>query len=318
MSVLVAAGIAVYESPQFRRWMNQSRRKIAVALYSLGDEIHPREPLSQDISMTEETSEEAEERRRKAREEITLRRELMHSRKDAQSTRGATSFDTLVDKDGRLWSEKGESSHTADENDDNATAKSTALDIGRSTLLYKRGGSHEPEALTNASLQAQREMTEVEAVQRDRLHLELPSETSSHHPSESLIDLTPTSEFPEINQAAASSPQDRTVNFENGSVASLPSSTLNSDTDQSDYFYAHPNPSDRSSTEMNTLPSDPFQDHEVSTTPSVAGSLEHIHDEISSDGTLSEWGQATDGVLTPASWSEVGSVISSDEEHHHQ
>ncbi|KAJ4364557.1 hypothetical protein N0V83_009153 [Neocucurbitaria cava] len=42
-SVLVAAGIAIYESPQVRQWVDQSRRKIAVALHSLGDEIQPQQ-----------------------------------------------------------------------------------------------------------------------------------------------------------------------------------------------------------------------------------------------------------------------------------
>ncbi|OKL64380.1 hypothetical protein UA08_00769 [Talaromyces atroroseus] len=320
VSVLVAAGIAVYESPQFRRWVDQSRRKIAIALYNLGDEIHPREPVSQDISMTEEASEAAMERRRQAREEIALRRELMQSRRDTRTSSAAVSFDALVDQDGRLRSGAEEGDVTrgiVDEKDDITTAHSTALDSSRSTWLHKRGGgSPEPEALTDARLQAQREM--MEAIERDRLHLYLPSETPSHHPSESLIDLTPTSEFPELTPSP--SKQDRIANSEYFSIASLPSSTHNdSDIGQSGFFYAHPNQSeDRSSAESTHPEADPFQDHDLSAASSVAGSLEHVHHDVSSDGTLSEWGQHTDGALTPASWSEVGSVISSDDEHHHQ
>jgi hypothetical protein len=318
VSVLVAAGIAVYESPQFRRWVDQSRRKIAIALYNLGDEIHPREPVSQDISMTEDAGEAAIERRRQAREEIAQRREFMHSRRDTQSSSAAVSFDALVDQEGRLRSE--EEGVTRGVVDDKSTAQSTALDTSNSAWLHKRGGPPQPEALTNARLEAQREM--MEAMERDRLHLDIPSETPSHHPSESLIDLTPTSEFPEVNQESLtpSSRQGQVVHSEYFSIASLPSSTHSSNVDvgQSEYFYSHPNRSeDRSSADM-SHPTDPFQDHDLSAASSVAGSLEHIHDEISSDGTLSEWGQATDGALTPASWSEVGSVISSDEEHHHQ
>jgi hypothetical protein len=41
-SIVVAAGIAIYESPQVREWVDQSRRKIAVALHSLGDDFQPR------------------------------------------------------------------------------------------------------------------------------------------------------------------------------------------------------------------------------------------------------------------------------------
>ncbi|RDW92085.1 hypothetical protein BP5796_01479 [Coleophoma crateriformis] len=40
VSVAVAAAIAVYESPQARQFAEDVRRRIAVALHSLGDEIH--------------------------------------------------------------------------------------------------------------------------------------------------------------------------------------------------------------------------------------------------------------------------------------
>ncbi|EEA25730.1 hypothetical protein TMatcc_006038 [Talaromyces marneffei ATCC 18224] len=317
VSVLVAAGIAIYESPQFRQWVNQSRRKVAIALYNLGDEIHPREARSEDISMVEETGEAAKERRRKAREEIEQRREFNQARRhrSTRSSSAAVSFDALVDEDGRLKSEDGEEDDTRGiiENGDHATAQSTALDTSNLTSLHKRGGSPGPEPLTNARLQAQHEM--LEAMERDRLHLALPSETSSQHPSESIIDLTPTSEFPDTNHETTSN-RGQIENSEYFSVANLSSSTHSSEIGQSEHFYTHPN--QFSSSSNSSFPANPFVEHDVSTTSSIPGSLEHVHDELSSDGTLSEWGQPTDGILTPASWSEVGSVISSDDEHYHQ
>ena len=63
-SVLVAAGIAIYENPQVRQWIDQSRRKIVVALHSLGDEIQPRRPS--------ESFDDFEERKRR-REELIRR-----------------------------------------------------------------------------------------------------------------------------------------------------------------------------------------------------------------------------------------------------
>jgi hypothetical protein len=289
---------------------------VAVALYNLGDEIHPREVQSQDISMTEEAGQAAQERRRKARDEIEQRREFNQARRrrSTRSSSGAVSFDALVDKDGRLKSEdREEDTRGIIENDDHAIAQSTALDTSNLASLHKRGGSPEPETLTNARLQAQHEM--LEAIERDRLHLALPSETSSHHPSESLIDLTPTSEFPETNHETISN-RGQMENSEYFSVANLSSSTHGSEIGQSEYFYTHPNQS--SSSTGSSIPANPFVEHDVSTTSSIPGSLEHVHDELSSDGTLSEWGQPTDGILTPASWSEIGSVISSDDEHLHQ
>ncbi|KNG46815.1 hypothetical protein DDE82_004326 [Stemphylium lycopersici] len=63
-SVIVAAGIAIYESPQVRQWADQTRRKIAVALHNLGDDIQPRRPS--------ESSDDFEARKRR-REEIVRR-----------------------------------------------------------------------------------------------------------------------------------------------------------------------------------------------------------------------------------------------------
>ncbi|KAH6629492.1 hypothetical protein C7974DRAFT_434037 [Boeremia exigua] len=65
-SVLVAAGIAIYENPQVRQWVDQSRRKIAVALHSLGDDIQPRRQS--------ESSDDYEERKRRRDELIRMNR----------------------------------------------------------------------------------------------------------------------------------------------------------------------------------------------------------------------------------------------------
>ncbi|KAF1835947.1 hypothetical protein BDW02DRAFT_567549 [Decorospora gaudefroyi] len=65
-SVLVAAGIAIYESPQVRQWADQTRRKIAIALHSLGDEIQPRRPS--------ETHDDFEARKRRRQELIRRNR----------------------------------------------------------------------------------------------------------------------------------------------------------------------------------------------------------------------------------------------------
>lgn len=63
-SVIVAAGIAIYESPQVRQWADQTRRKIAVALHNLGDDIQPRR--------SSESSDDYEDRKRR-REELVRR-----------------------------------------------------------------------------------------------------------------------------------------------------------------------------------------------------------------------------------------------------
>lgn len=315
VSVLVAAGIAVYESPQFRRWVDQSRRKLAGALYNLGDEIHPTDAVLQDISMTEEVGDAAAERRRKAREEIMQRKALMEARRRKPSSSTTVSFDSLVDKEGRLRA--GSIDNLAA-----SVAQSTALDSSDLKPTQRHVAPPESEALTEGRLQAQHEL--LEAMDRDRLHLELPS-VSSHHPSESLVDLTPTSEFPDTDLGTSGqsvrSPREPLLQSAYFSIPPQGSSN-HSEADASEYYYAHPNqpPAAQHGSQILSNPFEQSQERNVSSAPSVAGSLGHVSRELndaSSDGTLSEWGHATDGIATPASWSEIGSVVSSDDGHHH-
>lgn len=130
-SVLVAAGIAIYESPQVRQWVDQSRRKIAVALHSLGDEIQPRrnpEPLD-DFELRKRRREELVRRNRnelirRAREEgiaVDLDELARIGQEDVEpaerrARRGTVasqrSFDDLVGSDGMLKRTEAETTAT--------------------------------------------------------------------------------------------------------------------------------------------------------------------------------------------------------------
>lgn len=120
-SVIVAAGIAIYESPQVRQWVDQSRRKIAVALHSLGDEIQPRRNpgSSDDFELRKKRRDELvrqnrNELIRRAREEgiavdlDELARigqedvELAERRARRDTATSQRSFDDLVGSDGML------------------------------------------------------------------------------------------------------------------------------------------------------------------------------------------------------------------------
>jgi hypothetical protein len=92
-----------------------------------------------------------------------------------------------------------------------------------------------------------------------------------------------------------------------------------------DFYYAHPNHPNHAQEAMNSWlqgPSIPARNenlYDASTAPSVASSMSHINHEAfeaSSDGTMSE-AELVQGVHTPVSWSEVGSVISSNDGSHH-
>jgi hypothetical protein len=122
-SVIVAAGIAIYESEQIRIWLDERRRRIAVALHSLGDDINP-PPLSEaDLRRMQDTN-------RRRRLDIVRRNRLALIRRareegvavdlDALDALGldetdqirspavsATSFDDMVGQDGKLRQGKG-------------------------------------------------------------------------------------------------------------------------------------------------------------------------------------------------------------------
>ncbi|KAF2647382.1 hypothetical protein K491DRAFT_614686, partial [Lophiostoma macrostomum CBS 122681] len=139
-SVLVAAGIAIYESPQVRQWVDQSRRKIAVALHSLGDDIQPRRPSegSEDYEARKRRQEVIRRNRneliRRAREEgiavdldelARIGREEVElaERRPRRKTNASTkSFDDLVGSDGMLK-----------KTEDSAAQKTTGTDMAGSS-----------------------------------------------------------------------------------------------------------------------------------------------------------------------------------------
>ncbi|KAJ5284376.1 hypothetical protein N7505_002356 [Penicillium chrysogenum] len=309
VSVLVAAGIAVYESPQFQQWVTTSRRKIAVALHNLGDEIQPQDiALREDISMTEETGEIAEERRRIARAEIMRRGTILESRRKAsQPGQPHNSFDTLVDKEGNLLKQKDQKDQKDHEygvqSNEEFTANSTGVDLGTSEPL-RRGGK-------------QIEADSTPALGRNQLHVDIPSPAPSNHPSESIIQFTPGSEAPDGDSL-----------FDPFSPKSPLSASGSSHTeDHQQVYYAHPDmPSNRTYERDHLVELDDFgqgsvQSHnDVSAAPSTSGSFSHVggFEDETSDGTLSDLGgRSVGGVATPA-WSDVGSVISNEDAGHHE
>lgn len=311
-SVLVAAGIALYQSPQFQRWVNNSRRKIALALYNMGDEIFPhdeRSPLRQDASMTEETGEAAEERRRIVREEILHRRSLLEERQRKGNSQPLNDFDSIVDKEGKLKSDYLE------EKSPEACGSSTAVDISNSQL-FQREINQDESAPTEGQMQ---QPDLLDTVEKNKLHIDLPSDVSSNHPSESLVDLTPTSEAPDSRASLIQEKHDMSYSgYFSVTSESVPSASSHTEHESPGFFYAHLNPTtNESHPDVRSPFADP-QEQVHSSAASTAGSYSHLDGsftDASSDGTLSEIGR--EGTATPASWSEVGSVISDDLGHHY-
>ncbi|KAH0015228.1 hypothetical protein KCU78_g8293, partial [Aureobasidium melanogenum] len=154
LSILAAVGIAVYENPQVKEWVEEQRRKITEFLRTFGDELDPqsrreaeafayegrlptqtreeaagtanaiaratgRETTDDSItrrnrtSLTPQSPDEAEERRRLGREYLAKRNQEMLDLKEKQKMRRSTSelldqtppsptFDQLVNVDGSL------------------------------------------------------------------------------------------------------------------------------------------------------------------------------------------------------------------------
>ncbi|KAG2415282.1 hypothetical protein HFD88_006473 [Aspergillus terreus] len=291
ISALVAAGIAVYESPQFRQWVDNSRRKIAVALHQLGDEIHPRasSPLRQDISMTEEMGPEAEERRSLAREELQRRRSLLEEHRKRQHASPPGTFDALVDENGSL---RTESPQLGTGMGVGSLANSTAVELSASQVVQRARPIDAEEANDTAP-------------DTDRLRVAIPRAQS---PASTLVEYTPTSEAPEDGFSTTTLEQSISSDHTGGYPEAI---------------FEHPGtPQNETSrdlrspfSDLSELDSAGFGNHERPSTPSTSSSFSHVYESAAdgfSDGTLSDVGRST-GAATPASWSEIGSVISNDD-----
>ncbi|KAI1918316.1 hypothetical protein LOZ66_000039 [Ophidiomyces ophidiicola] len=316
ISVLVAAGIVVYENPQIQEWLETSRRKIAMAISSWEENLNPYHSESrEDISMTEELGDEAELRRRRIREDIQRRREILESSKRRKSTASCARFSTLVDSEGRLKSLK------ESENSNSPVSRSTGVDITAvetvNRILDRSSVASPSSSKIQLRINSQQELEVLEDIVRHRLPIPPMSEVSSDHPSESLVGLTPTSEFlgPEMPLSLESLPEQIWDRFL-PPINNLTASSVSSHTEDG-FVYTHPDLLNGGSN--SPLPTD-FENvwhPDVSSTPSIASSTSHIQNEtfeIMSEGTLSDLGGDLGNPFTPTSWSEVGSVISSNDE----
>lgn len=86
-SIVVAAGIAIYENPQVRQWIDNYRQRIAIALHGLGDEIQP-------PNRSYEDEKRAIEERRRRRDEI-VRQNRMEMMQKAREEGIAVDLDAL-------------------------------------------------------------------------------------------------------------------------------------------------------------------------------------------------------------------------------
>ncbi|KIX05326.1 uncharacterized protein Z518_06198 [Rhinocladiella mackenziei CBS 650.93] len=340
VSVLVAASLAAYENPQVRAWIDRTRRKIAMGLHSLGDEIHPKprpRRTSTDVSMREEKGEMAEARRQRAIAEIMERGRIIEERRKRRKVVSPDqapipSFDTMVDENGVLLK-------PLEDHQPTPMASTSGIDaLAQSGTLRQRTGGSKSEATPSALCESvdaslplrhlpqtpvnhaeqnnpfesryEREMRDAWHIPLSERHIEIPSS----HASESLIELTPTTEDapdPDFSIPSAEylhHPLERTEYFSaaaSNSTHTLSNHELHTSLPvQSTYPNLPGAVPDQSSPNSHTP---------ASTTPSINASVGDIHAseaEGSADDFLSEIG---DGIRTPASsWTEVDSTASGD------
>ena len=313
ISLILAAGFAVYENPHVRQWVDESRRKIAIALHSLGDEIGPSRSESEDASTREDDSPEAVERRRRARQEILERGRMMEEKRRAKSgySKRAKSFDDMVDDQGRLKIPDDVAETTAtdrnaqDENlrhrmtEANWAAKGATMADPFADETHMDFDSIQTPVTADVEMQPSHSpdttMPELppEYTPQGQPNLTLDTDAISSHPSELLVDLTPTT-----------------------------SHASNHNDDLSELAYEQPPPptfysvnewAEHSSASFYSPPQSEVADHQTSRTaeaaPSETGTGELVED-VSDGDVVSDVG---DRMSTPESWTEVGSQVSENE-----
>ncbi|KAF1361475.1 hypothetical protein EJ07DRAFT_111384, partial [Lizonia empirigonia] len=320
-SVLVAAGIALYENPQVRQWVDQSRRKIAVALHSLGDDIQPRRASesSDDFEVRKKRREELIRRNRnelirRAREEgiaVDLDELAKIGTEDAalaekrSRVNGSKSFDELVGSDGMLKQDATATGANTTENGlrkrgvagfaaGTATAAAMANPFADENILFDVGDDDEAPSPKPFIYEEPTPRSRSTTLEAGTPPIEAPPASTLETP---LIDLT--SEPQSTEQAAqsfysfTSSTHDQDEEFEEMSAGTLTPRSERSATTGASIVPSHAD-------DVAVLSMQNDADHD---TRSEVFSESGFTDAGFSDF---EHGDRT-GVMTPNSWTDIGS-----------
>lgn len=178
VSVAFAAGIAIYQSPQVQRWLDERRRKIAIALHKLGDEINPPTRQFRAPGETEEQWTKRQETIRQRRNDLIKRARdegvavdldelarISETYDEKRPTTRSSTFDDLVHDDGTL---RKSGPATVDEKamttgTDNAAASENLRLRGQGARGFLSGASYaQPFGDEGASILFDRDLIGVE------------------------------------------------------------------------------------------------------------------------------------------------------------
>lgn len=321
--------VAIYESPELRQFAEDCRRKIAIALHSLGDEINPqaRQPRfnrPEDAEGFMRSSADPgldgdEESRRKQREELMYWNQV------------------------RLEKEEREAKERAEESvEKSAEATNTGTDLQKNApgLLHRRtqGNDAAQRGAFYASPFADEnhiEMEDVEAAE-PRSTTPQPSESdmtdcydlepltpksstrtmSAHQDQDPLVDLSETITHPVAEEAAnawSSNTSSSATEAHPDAWASIHAWANNSNSEDISFYSPIP-VSPQVARSAASEPSHISGDLTPTDSASIAGSGEDIANESSVNGSHSHYYDVVSddeaGINTPGSWTEVGSVVS--------
>ncbi|KAL9030610.1 MAG: hypothetical protein Q9196_001291 [Gyalolechia fulgens] len=345
VSLLLAVGLAVYEHPQVKQWVDESRRKIAFALHNLGDDLDPTSThgrnSSQDASTREDDSPEAVERRRRARQDIMERGRMMEEKRRSQQAEStqSRSFDELVDEGGNLKLGATHGATSATEAQPEQRGLRNRNNEPHRNALYNpcadksTNGAHledVPTETTSLHTQTQRSRSSSTAtlpaspvpppvppkeplvpssseiaprIPQPRLLID--TDDVSNHPSEALIDLTPT-----------------TSTSSGADLSELNQQSYPSNHSQSNFWSVHEWAENNSARAQFYTPprSEAALGERDEPREEGRGSGEDGRSETGSGEMISRMGSMSDmdvmsevsGVDTQGSWSEVGSRVSED------
>ncbi|KAK8090746.1 hypothetical protein PG994_000251 [Apiospora phragmitis] len=346
-SVVIAAGIAIYESPELRRMAEDLRRRIAIALHSLGDSISPqdRENLfnrpedaegflrSRGIDVREgELGVDADdETRRRQREELMYwnaiaeeKRGKQHVKEESLSTpKTKTSFDEFLKQDASGDQGTFVFSTGANVRGEEADGLRRRGDGPRSlnyspytNLFADENGIDEHVALENSLMDLEQE----------------EDDTDIYSVSHVARDETPRS-------ATLSAPPEHMPSLIDAATpAQAPPSTLERQLGQDEYMTAGPEDRDDAYSSIQAWaqtahpsfysplpesPAGPLSEPELASegmrTPTDSNSLAGSGEDLAEDArSVDSQGHSryydvvseSEGMATPNSWSEVGSVVS--------
>ncbi|PNH57997.1 hypothetical protein VD0002_g9528 [Verticillium dahliae] len=372
VSVAVAAAIAIYESPELRRYTDDIRRRIAMALHSLGEGVEPgeRPPMfnrPEDAQGFLESRggvggqpgvDADEETRRRQREElmywnaIHLSKLEFQKKADEQASPAAqlpaategSSFDDFLRQDA-----SGES---------NSFVFKTGANVneGEAQVRRRNEGARGLAAAAAAAALANPFDDEYRIDPVELFDNANNANNVAPHHDDSMSDIYSATTRdaddapPNLSAALSTATPDLVDVTTDNDTATERSTTLDRELDQDEYMTAGQDQDDHSASEASASiqawaqgsssnfysplpmsPAAPMSEPEMVSegvlTPTDSVSLAGSGEDIANDAVSSKGGDngrpydvlsESEGMMTPASWSEVGSVVSENDVQHNE